>query len=125
MIESVLASHTTTSSAHPSLNHHRPNRSPATSEVSKPSATGAPPRGSRRLASEGFANPRCAPTHQIRAGPLPLTPFESELLLDGALGEWLGFQTLVRDPCPALDRQAERALREARFGTDHGCKLVP
>ena len=59
------------------------------------------------------------------SGPLPLTPFESGLLLDGAFGEGLGCQPLVRDPCPALNRQAERALREARFGADYGCKLVP
>lgn len=63
--------------------------------------------------------------NQIRAAPLPLTPFESGLLLDGAFGEGLGFQPVVRDPRPALNRQAERALRQTRFGTDHGCKLVP
>ena len=52
------------------------------------------------------------------------TSFESGLLLDGTFGEGLDFQAVVRDPCAAFNRQAEGALRDARFGADHGCKLA-
>ena len=58
------------------------------------------------------------------AGPLTSTPFVSGLLLDRAFGKGLRLQAVVRDRFAAFDRHAECALRDARFGTDHGGQLV-
>jgi hypothetical protein len=57
------------------------------------------------------------------ADPQSLTSFEPDLLLDGAFGQGLGFQAIVGDPCTTFNGEAEGALRDASFGTDHGCKL--
>src|SRR4029453_7496606 len=54
---------------------------------------------------------------------LSLTPLESGLLLDGPFGEGLHFESLVRDPNPAFDRDAVAPRGEARFGANPGCEL--
>jgi hypothetical protein len=58
------------------------------------------------------------------SAPLPLTSFESGLLLNGAISKGLGLQAVVGDACAAFDRPSEGALLDPRFGAGHGRKLA-
>jgi hypothetical protein len=58
------------------------------------------------------------------SAPLPLTSFESGLLIDGAISKGLGLQAFVGDTCAAFDRPAEGALLDPRFGAGHSRKLA-
>jgi len=80
------------------------------------------PRGPPR--SRGCVVMADAHSGAFSSASLPLTSFESGLLLNCAISKWLGLQAFVGDACAAFDRSAEGAPLDPRFGAGHGRKLA-